>query len=174
MKMSIFQKRINILPLIGYDYKYFIDNKGIVYKNNKKLKGGISKQGYLRYGLKINNKWIKEYAHRLVAINFIKNDDPLKKIIINHIDGNKLNNDVKNLEWCTYLTNNQHAISNNLINTSNENHFNCKLKNSEVLEIRKLYFETNINMIQLSKIYNVSNAQISRIINHKERKNVNI
>ena len=47
-------------------------------------------------------------AHQLVALSYIPNDDP-EKIYVNHLDGNKLNNKVENLEWCTPSENNLHA-----------------------------------------------------------------
>lgn len=90
----------------GYD-DYQVSNKGRVrsYKNGKEtiLKGWIQNTGYLTVSL--NNK--KYSVHRLVANAFIHR---LKnKEIINHKDGNKLNNCVENLEWCSYQENSKHA-----------------------------------------------------------------
>jgi hypothetical protein len=92
------------------DYK--ISNKGEVYslKANeiKRLKDRIQKNGYNRVCL--SEKGIRKYlsVHRLVAINFIPN--PKNKKCVNHIDGNKLNNNVDNLEWCTHKENERHSI----------------------------------------------------------------
>lgn len=64
--------------------------------------------GYLVYTLTDKNGESKKlYAHRIVAENFIPN--PYNKQTVNHIDGNKHNNHVSNLEWNTYQENNQHA-----------------------------------------------------------------
>lgn len=97
---------------------YQISNLGRVrsYKNGKEklIKGWIQNTGYLTVSL--NNK--KYSVHRLVAETFIHK---LKgKNYVNHIDGNKLNNNVNNLEWCTLQENIQHAFATGLMNNSIE------------------------------------------------------
>ena len=59
-----------------------------------------------------NGKLKRMKVHRLIAFAFIKNENNYP--IINHIDGNKLNNNLENLEWCTYKHNTQEAIKNGL------------------------------------------------------------
>lgn len=70
---------------------------------NKILKGSISENGYKYY--RLTNKGTKKmvYAHILVATYYIENPNNLP--IVNHIDGNKLNNNINNLEWVSYSTN---------------------------------------------------------------------
>lgn len=63
--------------------------------------------GYLRVMLSINGKHYDRYIHRLVAQTFI--DNPNNYAEINHIDGNKKNNRIENLEWCNRSHNNKHA-----------------------------------------------------------------
>lgn len=91
--------------------QYLISNEGEVYNTQTEVlhKGGITNSGYLCYGLSLKNKQsIKEYAHRLVAVHFIPN--PEGKPQVNHIDGDKLNNHVSNLEWVTQEENMRHCM----------------------------------------------------------------
>lgn len=92
---------------------YYITEEGKCYnsKTNKYLKGQENyKNGYFSYILTMPDGSKKRcLAHRLVAIAFIPNNDS-EKNQINHIDGNKLNNCVDNLEWVSQEENQQHAI----------------------------------------------------------------
>ena len=93
---------------------YIISNFGnlISLKNSqtKYLTKRINKKGYVEYKLTRNGKSSYYKAHRLVAKTFIPN--PENKPQVNHIDGNKQNNHVDNLEWCTNSENQLHAYRN--------------------------------------------------------------
>ena len=95
---------------------YEIYEDGRVFNTNTKkfLKGSIGENGYLYYRLSKNNKKKMIYAHRLVAESFLNNEDNLP--VVNHKDGNKLNNNVENLEWVSYSENTKHwhSISSSL------------------------------------------------------------
>ncbi len=111
---------------------YFITEDGKCYnsKTGKYLKGQEGKNGYFSYNLTLPDGSKKRmYAHRLVAIAFLPNND-LKKNQINHIDGNKLNNNVDNLEWVTSEQNQQHAISTGL---RSFNHIYCFNKEKQLV-----------------------------------------
>lgn len=84
---------------------YEVSNLGKVrnMKTGKILKPQPDKDGYLRLGLYENNKKKKLFLHRIIATTFI--DNPEGKPCVNHIDENKLNNDLSNLEWCTVREN---------------------------------------------------------------------
>ena len=97
------------------DYKISNLGKIITCKHNKEkfLVPSISRNGYLRIKLYKNNKIYYFNIHRLVAKNFIKNKD--NKPEVNHIDGNKTNNNISNLEWVTSSENTNHAYNNGLM-----------------------------------------------------------
>lgn len=102
-------------------YNYLVYDDGRVFSKfrNRFLKGDITKHGYIQYALYINGKPMRYKAHRLVCLCFVPN--PNNYPCINHIDGNKLNNNVDNLEWCTYYHNNKHARDTKLNNISKSN-----------------------------------------------------
>lgn len=107
--------------IIGFEGKYAVSNKGRVkslefkrkcgkngsYTNKEKiLSFYVNNTGYYKITLLKNKNKIYPYIHRLVAESFIKNT--LNKPCVNHIDGNKLNNYVSNLEWVTFSENSEH------------------------------------------------------------------
>ncbi len=103
----------------GYKGHYQISNFGIIrslkFGKNIILKSNIPAKGYLQIHLCKNNI-VKQYTiHKLIAIHFISN--PKNKPCINHKDGNKLNNNIENLEWVTYSENSIHALKNGLMSS---------------------------------------------------------
>ena len=84
---------------------YEVSNLGKVrnIKSGIMLKPWLTKDGYLRHCLYKHNKRKNLLLHRIIATAFI--DNPGKKPQVNHIDENKLNNDLSNLEWCTVREN---------------------------------------------------------------------
>lgn len=100
------------------NYEVFDDGRVFSNFRHKFLKGDIVK-GYIQYSLYVNGKVQRIKAHKLVALLFLENIENLP--CVNHKDGNKLNNSVANLEWCTYEYNNRHARINNLNNVSKSN-----------------------------------------------------
>lgn len=120
-----------------------INNRGKQLTKEKILKGNDFNKGYLKVPLTDNNH-VKKYflIHRLVAETFVDNDNPKEKTQVNHIDGNKKNNCVDNLEWCTRSYNLQHAY---------DNGFKPTLKKLCV-EIDYLHDEVNKLKEQISKV----------------------
>lgn len=106
--------------IVGYEGKYSITASGKVYSHQKErfLKAHPNCQvEYLQVGLWKDNHEIKEYVHRLVAKHFIPN--PLGLPEVNHIDGNRTNNAVANLEWVTRQGNAAHAVYTGLCTYTN-------------------------------------------------------
>ena len=101
---------MNLHEIEGYTH-YLVSDEGHVYS---KFKGGLlstppNKQvGYLQVSLWKNNVGYHHYVHRLVAKAFIPN--PLNLPEVNHIDGNRQNNHVTNLEWVDSSGNTCHAV----------------------------------------------------------------
>lgn len=111
---------IKIKPIKDFESRYGVDEFGNVYSFNGKYKNTIIRKpyihktnGYVYVNLKQNNEVKNMRVHRLVAEAFIPN--PNNYPDINHIDCNKENNCVWNLEWCTRKQNSQHALKNGLL-----------------------------------------------------------
>lgn len=138
----------------------------VVNINGKASYGSISKKGYLIVKLWKDKKSKSIPVHRLVAQAFIPN--PLNLPQVNHIDGNKQNNHVSNLEWCDNSHNIKHAYKNGLINRKGENQNTCKIKESDVIELREFYKNNPKALLSIYSVkLNLTKTSISRIINRK-------
>lgn len=110
-------------PVKGYEKYYAVSNKGrirsldrvILFKDGKtrKFRGQIltlrttNNSGYITVGLHDAGKQKTLLVHRIVAEAFIENSNGYTEV--NHIDQNKFNNEVSNLEWCTHKENVNHG-----------------------------------------------------------------
>lgn len=137
---------------------------------SKIMKCKVSKDGYYTIGLRMRGKREWKRIHRLVAEAFIEN--PLGYEVVNHIDGNKLNNNVDNLEWCTIEYNNNHAKENGLLRALHgEEKTESKLTNSVVISIRKDY-KNGLKQSDICKKYNISATQAHKIVMMKSWKHI--
>lgn len=93
---------------------YSISSEGVITNltTNYVKSQWLCKNGYYYVDLQHNGIKKKIPMHRLLAIHFIPNPD--NRRTVNHIDGNKLNNSLTNLEWATYSENMQHAYDTSL------------------------------------------------------------
>ena len=151
----------------GYEGLYQVSNFGnikslarIVHSEKRsdyKIKEKVLKQsdtttGYKKVELHKDNEKRKSFkVHRLVAQAFIPN--PENKREVNHIDGNKHNNNVNNLEWVTSSENKLHAF---------EMHLNPTKRDLDEEEIIRMYCEEKISIHQIAKKFNVADCAIIR------------
>ncbi len=142
---------------------YWVSTCGNVYnmQRGNLLQGSSNRvTGYYVYKITINGIKKTRLIHRLVAETFIPNPENKKEV--NHLDGNKYNNRLDNLEWATPSENQHHAFKLGL-NHSNRKTSGIKMNPELIFEIKKLHKE-GVNLVQISKRYNVTRGCISDII----------
>lgn len=143
--------------------------RSINYKNSgrvKNLKPTISEGYYKTMLLDDDGNYKTRRIHKLVAITFINEIND--KTMVNHKDGNKLNNKVENLEFCNNSENIKHAHDNKLIKPkTGKTNGNSKLTEEDVIEIRNYVANSPTRYYgrkELAKNYNISEAHLKDII----------
>lgn len=137
----------------NYNGYYKVSNFGRIrsfYGKGRLLKPNVDEDGYFRVALSKEGKRKDYYCHRLVAMAFLPNADESRQI--NHIDGNKQNNNVDNLEWCTCRENIIHAI----------NILNKRLKKVDKYDLDNNYIKTYKSIESASKENNIKSQHIWR------------
>jgi hypothetical protein len=170
--------------ILGYEGKYEISNLGRV-KSLPRLKKGKSgsMQGvpgrilkakmddYFRICLSKDGIKKLHQVNVLVASAFIVN--PAYKPIVNHIDGNKLNNSVENLEWVTRSENQFHAVRTGLQKSKKgEHHPFSRFTEKQIRDIRTKYIPRTYSMRALAEEYRVCVSSIQQILNRQTWKHV--
>jgi len=169
--------------LIGFDGFYVINELGNVKTktttsvtagrkpSGRVLKKAISNSGYYTVQLRKNKKPYPYLLHRLLAIQFIPN--PENKPCVNHIDSNRLNNKLNNLEWVTYSENNSHAhkFGGQKIYIG-EKHSQNVLTEKDVLEIRNTYVKGIVTQIMLANKYGCTRGAIQGVLTRKTWKHI--
>lgn len=143
--------------IVGFE-TYSISSEGRIRndKRNKSKIATLNKYGYYSSSFSGKNFLI----HRLVAQAFISNPD--NKLIVNHIDGNKINNKVENLEWVSSSENSKHAFNNGLkANTNGEKNIMSKLSEKDIIEI----FYAEGSHQKIANHYNIGRVQVTRVKN---------
>jgi len=165
-------------PIKGYEKIYEISNLGNVkslaakgsgkFKVDTVMKPFNNGRGYMYYSLN-NGIKVKNFSgHRLVVEAFIEPNSDLPDI--NHKDGNKKNNVLANLERCNKKMNMVHASLTGLLKCGEESHLS-KITESDIVKIKKLW-GYNIEREIIAHVFNISYAQISRIVNNKNWKHL--
>jgi len=147
----------------GVKSNYFISSYGRIRGMRKEfIKPTYNTNRYLQVRIWCNRVGYVRKVHRLVAEAFIPN--PENKPEVNHIDGNKENNHVKNLEWVTRLENMQHAEKNGLVpHTLGEYHPMSTCSNEQIHRVCRLLESPNNTSKHISEITGVSKAIVDNI-----------
>ena len=170
-------------PVKGYEGIYEVSNLGRVkslprvirYKNGRKRQSKIRILSPGRFGdyhgVQLCNEEgsKKYYVHRLVCTAFLGN--PIGgRVTVNHIDGDKYNNKLSNLEWSSYSENLKHAYRNGLNKNSGENNHYTKFSDETISQVREKYATGQYLQSELADLYGISRMQIHRIVKFKNRK----
>lgn len=155
---------------------YNISDNGIVtskrvYADTHVRKQQMNNCGYCMVSL-IDDKGKKHLksVHRLVAEAFIPNPD--NKPQVNHINGNKCDNSVSNLEWCTAAENTQHAYANGLISIiEGEDHHSAKLTKQQAIDLINCMLKGEDNETIANK-FNLHSRYVSLIRGKKRWKSL--
>lgn len=139
-------------------YKIFENGKTI------KLCKWIDNVGYYMVSFRINGKKNWKRVHRIIAETLILNPNNLPHV--NHIDGNKLNNSLDNLEWCTNQYNTQQAYDNNLYKSKKE----CPIKAISKLDGQIHEFNS---IRKCAEILGLNRKTITRILKDEKVNNYN-
>lgn len=107
-------------------------------------------------------------VHRLVLLAFIGESD----LECNHKDGNRSNNNLNNLEYCTRSENVEHACRTGLWYHRGEKSPTAKLYEKDVINIRNMYKSGKYSMPKLSKMFGIGCSQIYRIIRRESWKHI--
>lgn len=161
----------------SYEGLYMISSFGRVKVVKPRYKGKVllspnKKSKYLFVTLYKDKKGKNHTIHRLVAEAFLNKSNEAD--VVNHIDGDKKNNNVNNLEWITQKENVRHAIriGNGCIGERNGK---AKLTNKEVRSLRNMYIpkDKKFGCRALAKKYNVATQTMWRILNGRTYKKIN-
>ena len=144
-----------------YEGLYQASNYGRI-RRLRILKGSVIFDGYVIVGLSRESTAKSLKIHRLVAKSFILN--PNNKPCINHIDGNKMNNNINNLEWCTYSENMKHSFAMGFHKSGPR----IKYKRFNDFQIRVIKKCTDLSCIELSKLFETHYSTIWRILKRKD------
>lgn len=124
------------------------------------------RDGYCRCSVqKLDGTWTSQPVHRLVAKAFI--DNPYNKEVVNHIDGNRTNNRIENLEWVTTKENVIHSFKFGKRNKCKNIPKKTLLTDFQISQIDKLREIYTVN--QISKLFNIEYQSLKNIIHKKKQ-----
>jgi len=136
----------------------------------KILKSNIGSHGYLSINLCEDGEAKSFLVHKLVTEAFLGQCP--EGCQVNHKDGNKLNPCIENLEHVEPKENIKHSMKLGLRDNEGKNNGNSKLKEKDILKIRKLYRTGNYIQEEIARMFNISRSLISHIVNNEIWKHV--
>jgi hypothetical protein len=146
---------------------YSVSNTGLVKLTRlNRLLSGYNRNGYLQVSIRKDDATIARLVHRIVATEFIPNDDPINRIYVDHIDTDPRNNNVSNLRWVTPKENMNNEITK--INISNSH--KKKMPNVYQVEIQSgnMVREAE-NTIEMAKQMGAKSRTIQVIANYYKK-----
>jgi hypothetical protein len=163
-------------PIPGYEGYYSISSIGRVRRDRggqgsiagRVLTCKIARNGYARLHLSRRNRKKLFFVHRLVLLAFV-GPPPFDGAVVNHLDGDKRNNKLENLAWCSVTENNRHAVKLGLktrfASLSGEKNGRAILTRRQVELIREL--DGVVGQRTIAELLGVSKSLIQRIRQHK-------
>lgn len=155
-------------------FNYYANEDGSIYseKSKKTLSWQKDKDGYAKVQLMSDDGKRHRYSvHRLILENF-KPVENMDKMQVNHIDGNKWNNKLSNLEWVTCSENNKHAHKIGLKSQKGEKNNATKLTEEQVKLIIQMLLEKKYTQKQIGLKFDVSEDVIGAIKNKRNWKHL--
>lgn len=156
----------------GWEGKYYISDHGRFRSVGGRYKvslpdgyftfGAMDQEGYLRVTLRRPKVIFKSRVHSLVAEAFCHKPEGCD--VVNHLNGIKIDNRSINLEWTTHGGNIKHAVMTGLFDTKGEKHFNSKLTELQVIEMRMLR-KTGLSHQKIADMFGVCRRQAGDVIN---------
>lgn len=148
-------------------YNYYVTETGKIYSEYSKkfLSAQLDKDGYEKVRLISTDGARHRYSvHRLVLENY-NPVDGMETLQVNHIDGDKQNNNLNNLEWVTCQENILHAYKNNLHSQKGEHNNATKLTENNVKDIIQLLLKKELTQKEIGKQFGVNEDVIGAIKN---------
>lgn len=162
-------------PFEIFELEIFVSEFGDIKCDDKDRVSNIGLNGYKLITFKSNGSQVTKYIHRMVCETFINQYD-VNLNVVNHKDGNKLNNHYSNLEWVNYSINNKHAFDNGLKEATYNrrkvrlyNLITCETHDFEMIRDCARFIINNIND-DVKRNLQSTEASLSRVLSGERKK----
>lgn len=167
-------------PVVGFGSSYEVSSLGrvrsidrlITYKDGRvghfcgrMISGGRGANGYMSVTL---DRGKRALIHRLVAEAFLRSPAPGE--VVNHLNGDKRDNRVENLEWGTFSDNNRHARETGLLNQHGENCNLTRYSEQIVAAVRRVHSQYRPSYRELALLFDISEMHAADIIKRRTRR----